>query len=290
MVVHHPEPPRRMKLEKSVIATLTYSDHFSFPLTLAELHTRLIKEKSGISGVTRTVEKLIAGGKITKNGKYLCLIGRTGLVGERGRHAELSGSQRRYAKRISYKLSHIPGVLAIYLTGSLAMMNTDGADDIDFLIVTDNGKLWTTRLLMTVYCSLLGIRRTPKGHNIAGKICLNLYLSPCAFSIPIQKRSLYTAYELIQTIPLYDPAATHSELLAANGWVRNFLPNYQFPAGDVTAKRRKPGLLSLFIEKCAYLFQVWYMRKNMTNEYITPDSAFFHPANPGKNVLQKIGL
>ena len=280
-----------MNLPRSVIATLAYSDYFSYPLTLPELHNRLIKYPVSLSELEKGVKRLLDQKKIQKKGKYFCLPGRTAMVERRERHADLSGSQRRYAKRISYRLSHISGVLAIYLTGSLAMMNTDGKDDIDFLVVTRAGHLWLSRLYLTLYCSLLGIRRTPQAKNTAGKICLNLYLSPRAFTIPVAKRSLYTAYELIQTIPLYDPDETHAALLAANPWIHEFLPNFLFPKPKHSFNIiHQPSAIGRLTERLAYYLQLAYMRNKMTKEYITPDSAFFHPRNPGKSVLKKIAL
>lgn len=270
-----------MTLAKAILATLTYSNHFHYPLTMDELHLRLVGQKVVRSKLENAVGALIKSKAVETKAGFYFLPKQSALVKQRLLYAKLSKPLKDLA--ISYVpiLCRIPSVIAIYLTGSLAMNNTDGHDDIDLLIITSPGQLWTTRLLLTLYTSLLGLRRTPKTTNVMGKLCLNLYLTPDSYLIPVARRSLYTAYELIQTTPLYDPKSTHSELLVSNSWIKTYLPN--FPMPEPTSGPIFDTRYSIF-EKLAYHLQYLYMKPRITREYITRDVAFFHPRNPAPQI------
>jgi hypothetical protein len=273
--------------QSAIIQTLTYSDHFGFPLTAEEIHLRLISSISRSSKlVLSTLQLMLKKHLIEQTGDYYHLPGRKSLVSRRLHRAKISQPLLNRARASANKLSSIPGILAIYLTGSLAVANVNGDADIDFMIITKSGHLWTTRFYLTLYTELFGLRRRPHSQNNKSKLCLNLYLTPDSYHIPADRRSLYTAYELIQAVPLFDPEDTHFALLAANYWITNFLPNYPLPVA------KRPDLVGYkskgIIEKLAYDLQLAYMRPKLTREYVTSDSAFFHPHNPGTAVLKKI--
>lgn len=286
-------------ISDSILHTLTYSDHFGFPLTLSELHSRLInintlaKDRSelqrqfgSLSGLQQVLNKLISAHKIEKTGDYYHLLGHSNLVAHRENNRQTSLPVFSKAKHLAIKLSKVPGVLSIYLTGSLAMFNSTPDSDIDFMVITKNNRLWTTRFLLTIYTTILGLRRTPSSRNYSSKLCLNLYLTPYSYELPPIKRSLYTAYELIQAVPLYDPSSTHPQLLAANSWIKKYLSNLVVANCSTlpAQKYSKTGIL----ENLLYQLQLLYMRPRLTRELITRDSAFFHPNNPGDKLLKKV--
>ena len=276
-----------MTLAKSLLATLTYSDHFAFPLTIDELHSRLIGNRATKPRIMTELTNLVADQKVDRKGRYFFLPGRASLIVQRTLRAKAASSQRARAKALASKLVRVPGVVAIYLTGSLAMDNADKNADIDVMVITEADKLWTTRLLLTLYTELSGLRRRPNTTSAGGKLCLNLYLTPDSYALPESKRNLYTAYELIQAVPLVGSEGTRAELLAGNPWIHEFLPNVTFPQRkqkSVANIRSKKNLL----ENLAYRLQLAYMRHKITREYVTPDAAFFHPHNPGDAVLSKI--
>lgn len=302
-------------ISRAILQTLRYSDHFGFPLTVDEIYFRLVGEGSSRPLLIRNINKLLKSNLIQKTDVYYHLPGRSSLVARRLKHAQLSPPQLTRARHLSSILYSVPSILAIYLTGSLAVCNSSAASDIDLMIITKNNRLWTTRLLLTLYTSLLGLRRTPTSTKNTGKLCLNLYLTPKTYHLPPSKQSLYTAYELIQSIPLYDPHNTHSALLAANPWITNFLPNYPLPAHQARERLRNasrhgvvwetnfplpqttPSFIDFttlrlydYLENLLYHLQLAYMRPRLTRELITPDSAFFHPHDPSKKVLSKISL
>lgn len=275
---------------ESVLHTLTYSDHFGFPLTQDEVYLRLVGARSSRPLLIKIIRQMLKKNLIQKTGDFYHLPGRKSLVTRRLQRHQFSTPQLARAKSIASQLSKFSFIKSIYLTGSLAMSNSPRDADIDFMIITKEGRLWTTRFLLTAYTSLLGLRRTPRSLDNAGKLCLNLYLSPNSYLIPPSKQNLYTAYELIQAIPLYDPEGTRSELLAANPWIKRYLPNY--PAGPGLADPgnlpARPGPIGTLIETLLYHLQLLYMCKKITREYITKDSAFFHPNDPGAKILSKL--
>ena len=265
-------------ISRAILQTLKYSDHFGFPLTLDELHARLISFPITQIRLIRQTRLMLQKHLLQKTKDYYHLPGRSSLVARRLKRAKLSKPLITRAQHLSSLLSPISSILAIYLTGSLAVCNSNANADIDLMIITQNHRLWTTRLILTLYTSFLGLRRTPNSTKNTGKLCLNLYLTPASYQLPTTKRSLYTAYELLQAIPLYDPEGTHSALLAANPWIKNYLPNFPIPHPT------GPGPIGTIVEKLAYWIQIIYMRPRLTRELITPDSAFFHPRDPSPKV------
>lgn len=282
-------------ISRAILATLTYSDHFGFPLTLSELHSRLIRVKVSRTQLVRSLTNF------PPTRGYYHLPGRSSLVSRRLARARHSAPLLSRARSVSAHLPRVPGVLAIYLTGSLAVSNSGPKSDIDLMVITHPGRLWTTRLFLTLYTTIRGWRRRAPnvahrakwGHpqSVAGKICLNLYLTPDSFTLPSSRQNLYTAYELIQATPLYDPHNTHSTLLSANSWLSNYLPNFVLP--PLPTRRYDFMTLQLYdqiIEQLAYLLQRQYMKNKITRELITPDSAFFHPRDPGRPILRHLRL
>jgi predicted nucleotidyltransferase len=275
-------------LEHAILQTLTYSDHFGFPLTLEELYVRLIQSSCTKSELSKILSTLVNRKKIGKKGEYYYLPSHSNLVASRAKNTQISLPVLQRAKELADKLGKVPGVLAIYLTGSLAMSNSIADSDIDFMVITKNNQLWTTRFLLTIYTTMVGLRRTPESKQNTGKLCLNLYLTPKSFLLPTVKRSLYTAYELMQAVSLYDPQNTHANLLSTNSWIHDYLPNFPIPKSALGLSREngKPGLL----EHLLYSLQLLYMKNKITREYVTRDSAFFHPSNPGSRILKKLSL
>lgn len=274
-------------LKSAIKKTLAYSHHFHYPLTLEELHFRLINYQISKSSLAKSVNTLLKTKFISKANNYYYLPNYSSLVKRRRLYTRLARPLYVYTQSLIPALTYVRSIRAIYLTGSLAMLNTDGHDDIDLMIVTESGKLWTTRFLLTIYATLLGLRRTRNTKNIMGKLCLNLYLTPSSYVIPESRRSLYTAYELIQAVPLYDPHKTHSLLISSNSWLRSYLPNYPLPKSK---NKQLTTVKRTLLETVLYLAQLFYMKSRITREYITKDSAFFHPNNPGSKVLRKIKI
>jgi hypothetical protein len=287
-------------LTTAIIKTLCYADVFDYPLTRQEIYRFLIAEKPHSQyQVDQTLEKLAAVKKIVPKGEYFYLPQRSKLISLRQKRLHVSQAKISLAKRITRPISYIPGVNAIFLTGALAMQNADATDDIDILLVTKAGRLWITRLLVTLVLNQQGIRRKPPGKsvgnnsslkNITGRyqdlICPNMYLDLNTLKIPESKQNIYTAHETIQVKPLHDPHGIHHQFLAANSWVSKYLP-HALPKNlaHIHNDSKPTPLIARIIEHGAYFGQRLYMTRRRTRETITRSSAYFHPRDTGKQVL-----
>lgn len=77
------------------------------------------------------------------------------------------------AKRYARIIGRLLFVEQVSLTGSFAEGREHQSSDIDFFVRVHPGKIYFTRLLVTLVVQLLGVRR--HGQAIAGRICLNWF-------------------------------------------------------------------------------------------------------------------
>jgi hypothetical protein len=120
----------------------------------------------------------------------------------------------RRARRYAGLIWAIPFVRLIAVTGALAVDNVEPGDDIDFLIVTEPGRLWLTRGLTILLCKIARRR--------GQRLCPNYLLSTRA--LHLEQHDLYTAHELVQMAPLHGTPVT-LRLWSENRWFQDFLPN-----------------------------------------------------------------
>jgi hypothetical protein len=82
------------------------------------------------------------------------------------------------------------------------------------MVVTAAGRLWTCRALVLAVARLAALRRV--------RLCPNYLITERALSFP--DRSLYSAHELVQMIPLFG-MDIYNQIRNLNLWTERFLPN-----------------------------------------------------------------
>jgi hypothetical protein len=240
-------PREAVPIERAAVRAVAYADVFDYPLQAAEVHRYL----HGIAATLEATEAALvrcrtSGTGLAYRDGFYTLPGREGLVDTRRRCA--ARAQALWPAAVSYGrlMSGLPFVRMVAVTGSLAWNNVDDLADIDYLVVTEPGRLWLCRWMIQA------LRRAALLDGVP--LCPNYVLSTRALALP--DRSLYAAYELARMTPLAG-MAMYRRMRRANPWTTEYLPNAaespRPPGGESrpTLRWRKPVLarLARLVEK-----------------------------------------
>lgn len=130
---------------------------------------------------------------------------------------------------IAFILQAVPFVRMVGLNGSLAREEAKKSSDIDFLIITKKGRIWTCRAFVTLMTHLTGQRRY--GSKVAGRICLNRYQTDKFLEIKPHNHYHYLVFSNL--IPLVDIEGTYLKYFLANRWMKDWARFIKFQ--DISA-------------------------------------------------------
>ncbi len=195
--------------------TVAYVDGFDYPLTAAEVHRFLI----GITATPEQVSNMLENGRLiphqlSRQDHYYMLPGREKIAAIRQQREVNARQLWPYAQQYGCAIARLPYVRMVSVTGSLAVNNAIEDADIDYLIVTENGRLWLTRAFVIL------IVRMAARQGIT--LCPNYFISRRA--LKIGQQNLYTAHELVQMVPIAGLDIYH-QLQQHNQWTNRYLPN-----------------------------------------------------------------
>jgi len=269
-----------MRLTRSEIAALCYADVFDYPLTKEELQKFRIAGKSVRTGFPKKSDRSSDQSvqKITELHKgYYTLKNRGRLVSLREKREHWATLKLQTAIQIARLLRYIPAIRLIAVSGALAMRNTDYDDDIDLLIVTKAGLLWTTRFLAVGLVEFLGKRRRPSSRNIGDKICLNMFVDEAHLGIPKNEQDVFSAHEVAQMKILWGREETIRRFRKENEWIRKYLPNIKYQISESKNTNFSISQFLNFIECIVRQLQLFYMKNHRTNEVVRDGYLRFHP-------------
>lgn len=239
-------------LEHAILAALAYSDIFDHPLTMDELHKFLV--------VPATKEEIAicisAMNKIHCHDGYYFLADRPEVVDIRRTRETISRKAFRRAKFYGRILGSLPFIRMVALTGSLAMLNLSKNRDMDFMLGAKPGHVWTARAFVLAFGRMARL--------FGDVICPNVIISEQ--KLAWEARNLYSAREFAQMIPISGLDVFH-QLLAANQWVHDILPNAPLESIGSPMEQKQNSLQALLewalSNPLAIRFEQWEMTRKI---------------------------
>ncbi|HLZ28232.1 MAG TPA: hypothetical protein VKV73_13015 [Chloroflexota bacterium] len=249
--------PGRAALEHAIVQAVAYADVFDYPLTVDEIHRYLI----GFAASRAAVRAALATPRLvpdilSRSGRYITLAGRESAVDTRRRRAAVAAEYWQRAVRYGHLIGNLPFVRMVAVTGALAMDNiADG--DIDYLVITEPGRLWLCRALVVGLVRSAAFRGT--------ELCPNYFLSEQA--LVLSERNLFTAHEVAQMVPL-SGIETYQRLRSLNQWTSTYLPNAGGPPRRIAPVNARPGRVHRILEqtlrsRICSPFERWEMARKM---------------------------
>ncbi len=263
--------------------TLAYSNIFSTSLKLNQIWLRLIYLDLGFDFLKNDLGVLVRK-KLVKNVSgfyYLSNLALDPSLEEvKKKRALKKIKETTPLVRLAQKL---PWVVGLGITGSVAVGSAKKNDDVDFLIVTKPHFLWFTRFIFTWVAYRNGKRRSFAKEE-KNNWCFNLWLTQESLSLPLEKRNLYTAYDLLQVKWLVTKNQLALYFLSQNRWAKQFLPHYftycWFKRQNEKHLKTENKFWQWFlvpVNFLSYFLQRVYMQRHLTNEQVGYKFAFFHP-------------
>lgn len=269
-------------VEKNIIATLAYFDVFSYPLTLSQILKYIPSRFEDMNDLKESLEDIPL---IKESQGYYCLMDREEIIQKRKDREEISIKKMARAEIVTKMISIIPFIQLVGISGSLSMRNAELTDDIDLFIVTQNNRLWLTRLLVVLLLLLTGQKRKRNEKVAQNKICPNMFVTDASLRCSKRERTLYMAHELVQMKVTYDKNATHNRLLERNNWISKFFPNIIIPKSSRKTSKSSSRFFTI-LEKALYVLQNMYMTKHKTLEKVGKKIAKFHPLDKGRIITE----
>ncbi len=283
--------------ERAILTTLIYGDVFHFPLTKDELWQYLItdtkiKKKDfevALNGLSTHI--------LSQDG-YVTLPNKTANISKRKKNLDEVQKKMSIAEEVSSVLFAIPSIRLLGISGGLAARNVMPKDDIDLFIITEKGKVFTTRFWVLIYLTFMRKRRKRGDTKTQNMFCINLIIDETETAWPIEKRDVYTAHEIAQMKPLYERDNMYASFIKSNNWVKAYLPNGTsdsmiLPKSKTNAMFIKVLSRLIFFlssERALRLLQIFIMKNHRTNETVTNTHLAFHPRDYRAETLKQLKL
>lgn len=295
---------------KQILLALGYTDQFSYPLRRSEIKERMLAllpsegfAKNSLQTVEQVLKKLQSSGLVKQRDSFFSLVSKHNSAKqlsttrtERTKHAK---RKRAESKELIEFLAKIPWISGVLITGSVAMNNATADDDVDFLIITKPHSLWLVRPLVVAYAWYKRKRRSWKREE-KNSWCFNFWLEETQLGLPKQKRTIYTAYELLQAEWVLAEPRVFRQYYTTNLWARSLLPEMferarqpkpHIEKSTELLKSNKDIILFfyypvLWINVALYWLQIVYMLPHRTSERVGKSFAFFHPRDTHSQVFE----
>src|SRR5262245_43982257 len=201
-----------------IVRTLLYYEIFDHPLTAKELFYLLPRNSITRNGLDGVLGRLSAEGTLdSRHGFYW--LGRHGgsLADVRLERSRLARRRLAVARVMAGLIKHFPFVRAIFISGDLSKGVANPQSDIDYVVVTEPGRLWICRSILVAFKKVFLL-------NSRKYFCLNYYLDSGHLSL--DEHNYYTATEVAHLKPLFN-TALYLRYMNANAWIRRYFPNYR---------------------------------------------------------------
>jgi hypothetical protein len=226
-------------LENDILKVVLYFDVFRFPLTVSEIFHFLPSNSITPSHVEAALRFPGLQDKVKSANGYFSLASATGsYADERLEKERRARGLMRLARVMGKIIRMFPYVRGVFLSGELSKGIASKNSDIDFVIVTREGRLWIARTLLILFKKLFLFNRKRF-------FCLNHFVTE--HHLRVEQQNIYSATEVATLLPLENDLM-FSRYMLSNLWITGYFPNWKVDENLHRSDRRGQSTVRTIIE------------------------------------------
>ncbi|MDX1535307.1 MAG: hypothetical protein R3346_00905 [Candidatus Spechtbacterales bacterium] len=166
------------ELEELVMRTLSYFNALGVrSLTLLEFKKYLLnnRSKERLFDIQKTLSMLKKRGLVNQKNGFWYYTEEKNTYPERIKRAKTTLTKWDKFSSEALFLTYIPYIRSLAVTGSVSLSNSRSKSDIDIMIRVKEGRIWISRLIVTLVSYILKRRRY--GKKIQNRLCFNHYIA-----------------------------------------------------------------------------------------------------------------
>lgn len=210
---------KNQPLAASFLRILLYFDVFNYPLNEKEIFSYCDHKITDFNLARKILQQLATNKYLNFDKGYYYLGNDDFKIGRRVTGNNLAAKRIQDARFYSGIIAMFPFTRGVYISGSLSKNYMDKESDIDYFIITRQGRLWLNRTLLVLFKRIFL-------HNSNKNFCINYVIDTDNLEIP--ERNIYAATETVLLLPMYNHKLFY-DFLEANKWFREYYPNYALP-------------------------------------------------------------
>lgn len=213
-----------MSLEQAIIKLVRRFAVIDYPLTAIEIR-RWLEISADQYQVALSLDNLVEQRLLsTSSGFYFLSDYKNTVAGRLMRYPE-SVRKLRLIRQWSRLISFLPWVEGVFIRGSVSFFRAQSASDLDLVIITTTGRLWSARWWLNSLLAILG--RRPQAGRSRNRICNALFLTRGNMSLvqTLGGDDWHYFYNHSNFIVSYNPEIM-DRFVADNSWLRERLPNW----------------------------------------------------------------
>lgn len=207
-------------IKEAIVEAIAFFDLFSLPLTSFELWQSL-EARVSYGRVLDILDK-DRPEAVEREGPFYFLKGREHMADRAGRQLRFSRRKTKIAEKAARILRFVNGVEMVAVCNNFYYRDES---DVDVFLMIKRGRMWTSRLLATLFIHLRGIRR--HGQKVKDRICLSFYAvsdKSGLKEIALAGGDPYLEFWAKHLRQLYDKGS-YAEFLKNNPWLKERFPN-----------------------------------------------------------------
>lgn len=236
-------------MSKRLLATVAFFDVFEMPLQFEMLRKVLFGESS-FNPLELEIALDEAANELEQKDGYVFLKGKAELTHKHKITLPWREKLIRKAKRKAWIFKSCPFVDFVAICNYLPLGVVEKNSDIDLLVVTRPGRIFTARLFLTMLSHLAGIRR--HGEKVEGRFCLSFYLNAenlALYPLLIKPDDIYMAFWMVALLPVYEHTDIFKQVQKANElWLGKYFENLPERYYENVAASKKKNLSGAFWE------------------------------------------